>query len=326
MFTCKYDAYIIKKALQWYEKTQSFRKLSHIMNIGKSTLHRWWISYHKFLQRAPLQRRKRRCRYKTKYHELDIFLPFIFSDKGFTPHCIKDVQQRLVSISIQHPSHTTIWRYLKKNKITRKYRNIFKVNPYSDHDIKNKWTEFYNRIKNIPDDEIVCIDETAFCNHTAHVQFYLPKGVQVNNIIVPRREKVSFVFCIDDRHIIHYASSMKAFSTTTFSSFFEDLIKNKLHERHKTIIMDNIAFHKSERVKAIAHKHKRNIIFIPPYSPFCNPIEEVFSIMKRRFYNSYMQNFETRIIDAIENSLIYSTKVFYTHTRHELEKRTNCTT
>jgi len=69
------------------------------MNIGKSTLHLWWISYHKFLQRAPLQRRKRRCHYKPKYHELENLLPFIFSDKAFTPHYIKDVQQGSASIS-----------------------------------------------------------------------------------------------------------------------------------------------------------------------------------------------------------------------------------
>jgi len=290
------------------------------MNISKSTLHRWWTSYHKFLHRCPLQRRKVKKTYKTKYDILHHFIKSLFTDNAFVPHFIKDFRKQILSLSI-NPSHTTIWRYVKKNKITRKYCNVFKVNPYSKSDIEKKWTDFYNTIRNIPDEEIVCIDETSFCNHANNVQFYLPIGVQPSHILLPKREKMSFVFCIDNNHVIHHASSTKAFSTSSFTSFFEDLIKNKLDDRHKTIIMDNIAFHKSDVIKRMAEKHDINIIFTPPYSPFCNPIEEVFSLMKRYFYSTYVMPFHMRIERTLERSTNYDTLPFYRHFRNELQKR-----
>ena len=44
--------------------------------------------------------------------------------------------------------------------------------------------------------------------------------------------------------------------------------------------MDNVSFHKSKRVAKIIEDSQNKILFIPPYSPDFNPIEEVFSKMK----------------------------------------------
>ena len=45
--------------------------------------------------------------------------------------------------------------------------------------------------------------------------------------------------------------------------------------------MDNVAFHKNKEVKAIAEAKRHIIIFLPPYSPFLNPIENMFSKWKQ---------------------------------------------
>ena len=52
--------------------------------------------------------------------------------------------------------------------------------------------------------------------------------------------------------------------------------------------MDNVSFHKSKRIKELIEGSNNKILFIPPYSPDFNPIEEVFSEMKafiRKYVN-----------------------------------------
>ena len=43
------------------------------------------------------------------------------------------------------------------------------------------------------------------------------------------------------------------------------------------LVMDNVPFHKTNEVKAFIEAEGHHSMFLPPNSPFLNPIEEVFS-------------------------------------------------
>lgn len=49
----------------------------------------------------------------------------------------------------------------------------------------------------------------------------------------------------------------------------------------KTIIMDNAPIHTSKRVISFLKGHRIKYLFLPPYSPELNPIEEAFSKIKQ---------------------------------------------
>ncbi len=49
-----------------------------------------------------------------------------------------------------------------------------------------------------------------------------------------------------------------------------------------TIIMDNATFHKTAATKQLIEQAGHTLLFLPPYSPDFNPIEQDFAIMKRR--------------------------------------------
>ena len=44
--------------------------------------------------------------------------------------------------------------------------------------------------------------------------------------------------------------------------------------------MDNLATHKSAWVREIIESKKANVLFLPPYSPDLNPIEQMWSKVK----------------------------------------------
>ena len=44
------------------------------------------------------------------------------------------------------------------------------------------------------------------------------------------------------------------------------------------VLIDNVAFHHSKIVKQYARDRNIHLLYVPPYSPWFNPVEGVFSI------------------------------------------------
>lgn len=50
------------------------------------------------------------------------------------------------------------------------------------------------------------------------------------------------------------------------------------------ILLDNVRFHHSLCVKELAKQRQWDLLYTPPYSPWFNPVEGVFSVVKRAYY------------------------------------------
>lgn len=60
------------------------------------------------------------------------------------------------------------------------------------------------------------------------------------------------------------------------------------------VIMDNLSSHKQEGVRAAIEAAGARLVYLPPYSPDFNPIEQVFSKLK-----ALLRKFGERTIDAL---------------------------
>jgi transposase len=47
------------------------------------------------------------------------------------------------------------------------------------------------------------------------------------------------------------------------------------------VILDNLAVHKSATARALIEEAGCHLVFLPPYSPDCNPIEQAFAKIKQ---------------------------------------------
>lgn len=88
----------------------------------------------------------------------------------------------------------------------------------------------------------------------------------------------------------------RIFQGSTDASRFEDFIEELLHhcgrypEPKSVLVMDNASFHHSERIKQMCSQKGVILVYLPPYSPDLNPIEEFFAELKsfiRRNWQTY---------------------------------------
>ena len=78
----------------------------------------------------------------------------------------------------------------------------------------------------------------------------------------------------------------RIFQGSTDSSVFECFIEQLLTvcspwpKRYSVLVMDNASFHHSERIKKMCSDAGVKLVYLPPYSPDLNPIEEFFAELK----------------------------------------------
>ncbi|KII72977.1 hypothetical protein RF11_13417 [Thelohanellus kitauei] len=74
----------------------------------------------------------------------------------------------------------------------------------------------------------------------------------------------------------------RAFNRDLFGNYIDELLEKirALNIEHATIVMDNVSFHFCEEISQQISEAGHTLLFLPPYSPFMNPIENMFSKWK----------------------------------------------
>jgi transposase len=71
-------------------------------------------------------------------------------------------------------------------------------------------------------------------------------------------------------------------STTSevFEAYLEHVLAPTLRPGQVVVVMDNLTAHKGERVRDLIEGRDCQLLYLPPYSPDFNPIEEAFAKLK----------------------------------------------
>ena len=319
MFKRIYNSLEIKKAIECYDRLKSFRSASRSLGISKSTIHRWYKTFHSLVVRQSCQRKKlKRKPRRPKYPTLIADLHNLFSSERLQYYSLASIQQNLTYTN--KPSISWIRSCLSKSKISRRRFVTSKVCTPNSLRLSELTTAFSISLESLSNDEIICIDETGFCNIGNHTYGYFRRGKNPQQVHVSKRQKRSLVMAVGNKGVISFQHQDKPYNSQTFYSFIEALI-SKVPTNTKVFLMDNVAFHKTRKLKELLESKGISLLFIPPYSPRCNPIEEVFSLLKRHYRSL---NIEQPMLQNLTNSLNYlgslsSFDNFYSHTRYYLQ-------
>ena len=131
-------------------------------------------------------------------------------------------------------------------------------------------------------DDLVYIDESGF-EHSTHRPFaWSKRGTKCYaDRTGARRRRTNLIAAKRKNELL--APILYEGSTTSiwFNEWLSQHLIKKLRP-NSTLILDNAAFHQKEKIKQICAEFGHQVLFLPPYSPDLNPIEEVFAIMKKR--------------------------------------------
>ncbi len=83
----------------------------------------------------------------------------------------------------------------------------------------------------------------------------------------------------------------------TFKNYIEQYLAPTLHEGD-IVVMDNLSCHKVKGIKQAIDKAGAHILYLPPYSPDLNPIEQMWSKIK-----ALLRTVKARSIDALLKAL-----------------------
>ena len=90
------------------------------------------------------------------------------------------------------------------------------------------------------------------------------------------KAKVSGFYCINWESLIEFSESNGA----DFTSFLRK-IGDANPEKRIVVILDNFRTHHAKKVREEAEKLNISLVYLPPYSPDLNPIENVWKSVKR---------------------------------------------
>ena len=114
---------------------------------------------------------------------------------------------------------------------------------------------------------------------------YSKRGEKVGGYISGKKyRRVGIVAAQLGRQILAPLQYEGTMDSHLFEAWLETRLMRELPSEC-VIVMDNAAFHRKRRLALIAQKYGHSIIFLPPYSPEYNPIENFWAWLKGRLKN-----------------------------------------
>jgi transposase len=115
-----------------------------------------------------------------------------------------------------------------------------------------------------------------------------------------RRERTSVLAALNDNKIKAPIRFSGTANTKLFLYWLQRVLLPELIEG-QTVIMDNCSIHKSLKVRELIESSGCFLLYLPPYSPDFNPIENYWAVMKNNI-KKIRHKFDN-IIDAIDETL-----------------------
>jgi transposase len=160
----------------------------------------------------------------------------------------------------------------------------------------------------------IFIDETPFASHHHRTHGWSPIGtVAKRTSSTIRGTNHSVIAAISPVHGLVYWKfkrteeseeyETKGVGAEVFKNFVKELLQQPLMKNRSLFffcVLDNVGFHKNTSVQTLINRHHQ-YQNLPPYSPFLNPLEYVFSSWKSKFNRLKHRNDE-EVVEAITKS------------------------
>jgi transposase len=283
----------------------TFTEIAKNLNIALSTAHRTFSTFERNGTVEPASRNSSRIemRILDQQGELYVIGLVLNSPTLYLGEIVQLVKNDLgVDLSA-----ATICRLLKRYGHTRK-----KVRQVAQQRCAALRGHFMAHIYLYTSESFVWIDETG-SNKKDHIRKYgyALKGVTpVYHRLLCRGERYNAIAAISCTEVLAVEVRKGSVNGTLFYNFLRGELFPRMHSfpgPNSVAIMDNCSIHHVQEVQDLAKQLGIILLYLPPYSPDYNPIEESFSYVKTYLWkhDELLQSIPdpTCIIKAAFNSI-----------------------
>jgi transposase len=287
-FKLKDDDILGKKRIKYIQTT---------FNIHINTLYNWIKKYFDLNTKTfNFDTFKTKFKYYNKKVSFDIQKFIINSIDNNNNFNIKKIRYNIKNKFNVLLSKSTIYFVLHKNKLTFKQITV-KNTPIDDDKLNELKINLKNKIDNIEINKFVSYDKMSIYLNSKPYKGWSLIGtkciIKTKNKTI-KNKRFSLGMSIDINSNIDFTIKEKALDSLKFNKFI-----NKINSKNnKTIFLDNASIHKNILFKNEIIKNKWNIIYNIPYHSHFNPIEYVFSLLRKKINNSNVETLE-QLIDTI---------------------------
>lgn len=280
----------------------SCRGTASSQGVSKSSVSRWTVQF----DTKSVSHAVRKTRKDSKVSRLSgVVNALAVSDPFLT---IAQIQWVLESSHNMRVSASTVYRCMKASKLA------YKVATRSpQHQAMDPSHPFLTETSDRVYENGISIDEACFVSCDAPKRGWAPPGVAVPKHPPKRRQTVSLLLAIDRHGVVAHAVRKGSFNPASFTEFVNSLPPGR------ELIMDNVAFHRSNAVRNAALANG-TIHHTLPYCPWFNPVEHAFSVCKSWFRQArvrrnsgagYLVEDVVSSIDAVTSN---KCRAFFDHT------------
>ena len=164
--------------------------------------------------------------------------------------------------------------------------------------------EFLEDLADIPDDQLVWVDECGVEENTERLYGWAVKGNRVYGEISGKytHNRISVIAAYIHKKLMAPFRFKGYTNTRVFETWVERCLLPLLIAG-QIVILDNAAFHKSLNIQRKIESVGARVIFLPPYSPDINKIEPQWAVLKARLrkvkyqHDSFLENLDQQLIE-----------------------------
>jgi transposase len=171
---------------------------------------------------------------------------------------------------------------------------------------------------------LVFIDETWANTKMTRLRGRAVRGQRLVAAVPHGHWKTTTLISALDQHGIRCSTTVDgAVNRGVFEAFVEQVLVPTLRPGD-LVVMDNLSSHKGPRTPALIQAAQAELVYLPPYSPDLNPIEQAFGKIKQRLRSMACRSVERlwavmqSVLDAVTPS---DAEAFFRHCGYATDKK-----
>jgi transposase len=261
------------RVIQVVEGGSAARAAARQFVIGDSTAIRWakrWRETGSFEAKSN----KGQSRSPLKKHE-EWLLELVRREPDLT---LEEIQRRLLDERQQQAGIGSVWRFFDRHGIS--FKKSVRAAEQDRPDVAAARTAWVDNQPGLDPDRLIFIDETGTSTKMARLRGRAPRGERlIGKIPHGHWKTTTFVAALRSTALTAPCVIDGPMNGNGFLAYVEQVLAPTL-KPGDVVVLDNLSAHKVPGIREAIEAAGARLLYLPPYSPDFNPIEQLFAKLK----------------------------------------------